>query len=120
MGVLTPKRLAASKASKPPRIAGPRQEVFIELRVGVVGSDEVARQRVEQMNEWVLVPVRATPLGIEIGLVTDDVAAAVQRAVAAGATLLREPTAKPWGQMVAYVRAPDGTRVELCTPLTAS
>lgn len=62
----------------------------------------------------------AQPLGIEIGLVTDDVPAAVQRAVAAGATLLHEPVAKPWGQVVAYVRAPDGTLVELCTPVSAS
>lgn len=56
------------------------------------------------------------PLGVEVGLVTDDVAAAVERAVAAGAALLKPATAKPWGQVVAYVRAPDGTLVELCTP----
>jgi lactoylglutathione lyase len=55
------------------------------------------------------------PLGIEIGLVTDDVAAACERAVAAGATLLKAPATKPWGQTVAYVRCPDGTLVELCT-----
>jgi len=57
------------------------------------------------------------PLGIEIGLVTDDVAAACDRAVAAGATLLNPPKTKPWGQTVAYVRCPDGTLVELCTPV---
>ena len=55
------------------------------------------------------------PLGIEIGLVTDDVAAACERAVQAGATLLKAPATKPWGQTVAYVRCPDGTLVELCT-----
>jgi catechol 2,3-dioxygenase-like lactoylglutathione lyase family enzyme len=55
------------------------------------------------------------PLGMEIGLVTDDVAAACERAVAAGATLLKAPAAKPWGQTVAYVRSPDGTLIELCT-----
>lgn len=57
------------------------------------------------------------PLGMEIGLVTDDVAAACERATGAGATLLSPPTAKPWGQTVAYVRAPDGTLVELCTAM---
>jgi catechol 2,3-dioxygenase-like lactoylglutathione lyase family enzyme len=57
----------------------------------------------------------AVPLGMEIGLVTDDVAAACERAVAAGAVLLKPPTVKPWGQTVAYVRAPDGSLVELCT-----
>jgi lactoylglutathione lyase len=59
----------------------------------------------------------AAPLGMEIALVTDDVAAAHARAVAAGATELSPPTAKPWGQTVSYVRAPDGGLVELCTPM---
>ncbi len=59
----------------------------------------------------------ARPLGLEIGLVTPDVAAACDRAVAAGARLLNAPKTKPWGQTVAYVRCPDGTLVELCTPM---
>lgn len=41
------------------------------------------------------------------------------RALAAGATELRAPEAKPWGQTVSYVRCPDGTLVELCTPVGA-
>jgi lactoylglutathione lyase len=57
------------------------------------------------------------PLGIEIGLVTPDVPAAFDRAVTAGATPLQPPQAKPWGQTVAYVRCPDGSLVELCTPM---
>lgn len=57
------------------------------------------------------------PLGIEIALVTSDVPAAHAKAVAAGATALSEPVAKPWGQVVSYVRCPDGTLVELCTPI---
>lgn len=59
----------------------------------------------------------ARPLGMEIALVTDDVAAAHGRAIAHGATELAAPTSKPWGQVVSYVRAPDGTLVELCTPV---
>ena len=57
------------------------------------------------------------PLGMEIGLVTDDVAAAHARALASGASELARPTARPWGQVVSYVRAPDGTLIELCTPV---
>ena len=57
------------------------------------------------------------PLGMEIGLVTDDVAAAHRRALSQGATELSAPVEKPWGQVVSYLRAPDGTLVELCTPL---
>ncbi|MGJ7524641.1 VOC family protein [Variovorax sp. GB1P17] len=59
----------------------------------------------------------AKPLGIELGFVTDDVKAAHARAVAAGASELTPPTAKPWGQVVSYVRCPDGTLVELCSPI---
>ncbi|MFQ3593593.1 MAG: VOC family protein, partial [Gemmataceae bacterium] len=29
------------------------------------------------------------------------------------------PVAKPWGQVVSYVRCPDGILVELCTPIGA-
>lgn len=57
------------------------------------------------------------PLGIEIGLVTDDVPAAHARALQAGATELAAPLTKPWGQTVSYVRCPDGTLVELCSPI---
>jgi lactoylglutathione lyase len=56
------------------------------------------------------------PLGVEIALVTDDVADAHRRAIEAGARELAPPVSKPWGQTVSYVRGPDGTLVELCTP----
>ena len=59
----------------------------------------------------------AKPLGMELGFVTDDVKAAHDRAVAAGAAELTPPTSKPWGQVVSYVRCPDGTLVELCSPI---
>jgi len=57
------------------------------------------------------------PLGMEIGLSTQDVPAAYARALAAGAQGLTPPITKPWGQVVAYVRCPDGALVELCTPI---
>lgn len=57
------------------------------------------------------------PLGVEVALVTADVAAAHRRAVEAGARELAAPMTKPWGQVVSYVQAPDGTLVELCTPM---
>lgn len=59
----------------------------------------------------------AQPLGMELGLVTPDVPAAHGRALAAGATQLAAPVTKPWGQVVSYVRCPDGTLVELCSPI---
>lgn len=58
------------------------------------------------------------PLGIEIALVTPNVADAHAHAVTAGATELKQPETKPWGQTVSWLRCPDGTLVELCTPIS--
>ncbi len=55
------------------------------------------------------------PAGAEVGFVTDDVPAAFARAVSAGAVAVQPPTAKPWGQIVSYVRDCNGFLVELCT-----
>ena len=57
------------------------------------------------------------PLGVEIAFVTLDVPAAHAVALRAGAVELSAPKEKPWGQVVSYVRCPDGTLVELCTPV---
>jgi len=57
----------------------------------------------------------ASPQAFELGFVVDDVQAAFDRAVAAGATAVAAPMQKPWGQIVAYVRDCDGGLVEICT-----
>lgn len=57
------------------------------------------------------------PLGMEIAFVTPDVESAHKKALAAGARELAAPKTKPWGQVVSYVHCPDGTLVELCTPV---
>ncbi|MGR3887421.1 VOC family protein [Pseudomonas sp. 1152_12] len=57
------------------------------------------------------------PLGMEVGFVTEDVWVAHAKALALGAKELAPPSTKPWGQVVSYVRCPDGTLVELCTPI---
>ncbi len=60
------------------------------------------------------------PAGFEIAFTTDDVHAAYERALGAGATAVVGPTTKPWGQIVAFVRDKDGIVVELCSPSTQS
>ncbi|WP_017498467.1 VOC family protein [Flavobacterium sp. WG21] len=57
------------------------------------------------------------PFAIELGFITDDVEELVQKAISAGATLVKEPAQKPWGQVVAYVRDLDGFLIEICTPV---
>ena len=57
------------------------------------------------------------PLGIEIAIVTDNVQQAFNKALANGASEIKEPLSKPWGQIVAYVRSPDGILIEICSPV---
>lgn len=57
------------------------------------------------------------PPPAEIAFVTDDVQAAFDKAVAAGARRVSEPAKKPWGQVVSYVRDNNGFLVEICSPV---
>ena len=57
------------------------------------------------------------PAAAQVTLVTDDVAGAYERAVAAGAIGLAAPVVTPWGQTVAYLRDGNGVLVELGTPI---
>lgn len=57
------------------------------------------------------------PFGIELVFVTEDVATAYAKAVAAGAIALKPPMEKPWGQTVAYVRGQEGELIEICSPI---
>ncbi|MBL4684006.1 MAG: VOC family protein [Nannocystaceae bacterium] len=53
----------------------------------------------------------------EVAFVTDDVAAAYERALAAGASAQSPPATKPWGQTVSYVRDINGFLVEICSKI---
>lgn len=53
----------------------------------------------------------------ELGFVTDEVEAVVERLHAAGVPVLMNPVEKPWGQKVAYVEDPDGHYIEICSPI---
>ena len=73
----------------------------------------------DMMGKENFTPISPTkpPVGIEIGLLTDDVAASYQRAVLAGAKPILPPTRKPWGQIVSYVQSIEGTLIEICSPI---
>jgi uncharacterized glyoxalase superfamily protein PhnB len=53
----------------------------------------------------------------ELAFETDDVAAALQHAVAAGAVKLQDVREEAWGQITAYVSDPFGYLVEICSPV---
>lgn len=53
----------------------------------------------------------------EIAFEVDDVASALSKALAAGATLVQDSEHTPWGQTTAYVSDSNGFLIELCTPV---
>jgi len=87
-----------------------------ELETGVTALAFASRAMLRELGKTPQPPSLARPTS-EIALVTHDVASAVERAVAAGATLVQAPKAMPWGQTIAYVGDLNGFLVELCTPM---
>ena len=87
-----------------------------ELETGATALAFVSHTLLRQIGKTPQPPLLDKP-NSEIALVTDDVAAAVRRAVDAGATLVQEPTDMPWGQTIAYVGDRNGFMVEICTPV---
>lgn len=56
--------------------------------------------------------------GFEIALVSNNVKSNYQHALANGAINVKEPTLKPWGQEVAYVRDLNGITIEICSSMS--
>lgn len=57
------------------------------------------------------------PFGIELGFTTNEVAATMAKAIAAGASEEEPLVEKPWGQQVGYLRDPNGFLLEVCSPM---
>jgi catechol 2,3-dioxygenase-like lactoylglutathione lyase family enzyme len=87
-----------------------------ELETGATALAFVSRTMMREMGKTPQPPALDQPTG-EIALITDNVAAAVKRAVAEGATLVQAPQDMPWGQTIAYVGDINGFLVELCTAM---
>ena len=56
------------------------------------------------------------PRRFELGLTSEDVEAAHRRACGCGMIPVRGPIEQPWGEVVAWVRDPEGILIELSTP----
>ena len=87
-----------------------------ELATGSTALAFSSRALMESLGKHPAAADPARPV-CEIALVTDDVAAALDRAVAAGASLVQPAKQMPWGQTVGYVSDLDGFLVEICTPM---
>lgn len=68
-------------------------------------------------GQYQKVSAKGQPFGIELALMSENVKGDFERAVAEGAIAVSEPSEKPWGQTVAYVRSIEGTLIELCSPM---
>ncbi len=88
-----------------------------ELETGATALAFVSHALLAQIGKTPQSPQLDKPTS-EIALVTDDVAAAVKRAVEAGAKPVQAPTAMPWGQTIAYVGDCNGFLIEICTPVS--
>lgn len=55
----------------------------------------------------------------EVGIVVprERVSAYFDKAIAAGCSAVKAPVEQPWGQLVSYVRDPDGHLLEICSPV---
>ena len=94
-------------------------KAYGELETGAArlafASLELAQEHLQR--EVVVASPAKPPLGFEVALVTANVPELFAQAVKAGATPITDPSVKPWGQTVAYLRDNNGYLVELCTPM---
>lgn len=92
--------------------------LYAEMETGATALAFAGDEAVE-LGGLAIAPnrARAMPAGWEICLVTDDVQAGFDRAVAAGAAPVVPPADKPWGQTVSYVRDLNGCLVEIASPV---
>ena len=88
----------------------------------VTGDTKLAFSSIALMRQIGKAVAEAPPEkpSFELAFETDDVAAALARATAAGGILVQGVTRMEWGQELAYIRAPEGTLVEICSPVGAS
>ncbi|HKE16056.1 MAG TPA: VOC family protein [Kofleriaceae bacterium] len=95
-------------------------EKFAQMATGEValafGAEDNERSELPAGFEFHANRPEASPAGIQVSFVSDDVEAAFGRAVDAGATPVVAPQRMPWGQVVSRVRDLDGVLVSLVSP----
>jgi lactoylglutathione lyase len=80
-----------------------------------------AGEAMAEMNGFAIRANRKSDLaaGFELAFVFDDPHAAYASALAAGASPVKPPEQKPWGQTVGYVRDLNGCLIEICSAVTS-
>jgi uncharacterized glyoxalase superfamily protein PhnB len=87
-----------------------------ELETGQTALAFASFELVASLGKNPTAPIPGSP-SFEIAFETDDVPAAFDRAVAAGASPVSPPQSMPWGQVISYVTDGNGFLVEICSPV---
>ncbi|PHS31757.1 MAG: glyoxalase [Sulfurovum sp.] len=92
---------------------------YAELKTGevAIGFASLDLGEMNLKGKYQKITREGNPVGLELVFVDEDVAKATTHAVKNGAELIAEPSEKEWGQTVSYVRAIEGTLIEICSPM---
>lgn len=90
---------------------------YVELDTGPTTLSLVARRFVRDELHLEVPPLGPENAEVAVVVAREVVTDTFDRAVAAGATTIQPPHEQPWGQLVSYLRDPDGHLLELCSPV---
>lgn len=91
-------------------------KLYAEMETGQT-TLAFAGEAMAEMNGFAIRANRRTDLapGFELALIFADPHDAYRKAVAAGASRVKPPEEKPWGQIVGYVRDINGCLIEIAS-----
>ena len=94
-------------------------KLYAEMETGETVLAFAANQMAD-LNGFSIRPNASTETaaGFEIAFVSEQPEEKFKVAVAAGASPLKDPETKPWGQIVGYVRDLNGCLVEIASPVS--
>jgi uncharacterized glyoxalase superfamily protein PhnB len=87
---------------------------YAELATGETKLAIASREMIGRLGKSPAAPVAEAPT-FELAFEVEDVAAAYDQAVKAGAAPVQAPRNEDWGQVTSYVRDRDGFLIELCS-----
>ncbi|WP_320175122.1 VOC family protein [Maridesulfovibrio sp.] len=90
-----------------------------ELNTGATTLSFSSRRLMTELGKSPGIPDPSSPV-FEIAFETEDVAAALEKARSAGATVVQEVRDEAWGQTTAYVVDNNGYLIEICSPLSGA
>jgi len=92
---------------------------YAELETGVTTIAFIAESlaKINLPAGYTTNDINQVPLACEVCFTVDDVQKVYERAVQVGGVSLALPQQKPWGQIVAYVRDPNGVLIEIASEM---